>query len=144
MHSSSGAHRNPIDTCVSCFLGEFGGGNNYTYRMEWLAEAYHLHYKAGDIAADLLSNKIIDVHYEALVQDIDGEISRIGDALGLSRRNGIAQNLSCDTRSAAQVRKPVYTNSIERWRRYGSKTDLLRTELAKHGVIPDPTLEQLH
>ena len=72
---------------------------------------------------DLLSDGImIEVNYEGVVGDLEGEARKILDfidlewedsVLGFHKQVGVIK-----TASAAQVRKPIYQTSIQRWRVY--------------------------
>jgi hypothetical protein len=78
--------------------------------------------------------RIMDVRYEELVGDPEGVARRIVDHCGLPwdprcldfHRNGRPVR----TASATQVRKPIYKDSVARWRKYEAFLGPLLAELA--------------
>jgi len=66
---------------------------------------------------------IIDVQYEDVVADVEGNARRLIDFVGLEWNPTCVEfyksTRPVKTASVAQVRKPVYTGSVERWRKYG-------------------------
>ncbi|WP_420860509.1 sulfotransferase [Algirhabdus cladophorae] len=125
--------RDARDTCVSCYLGEFSGGNNFTYQLDWLARAYHDYQSAGDTGAQFLETPPIDVHYEDLVSSPDQTLDALGTTLKLNKRAQPVETYKCSTRSATQVRAPISAKSIGRWRNYTGHVDPLITALEKFG-----------
>ena len=113
--------RNPIDTCLSSFglEGRYGFGCD----LEELGRYYRGY-------ADLMSHWravlpagwMLEVSYEALIDDLPGEVERILDHCGLEWNDAcLAFHKTVRrvrTASLSQVRRPVYSNSVGRWRRY--------------------------
>ena len=102
--------RDPRDTCVSCFTELFRRDHPYTYDLGELGR----HYRAQEALMDhwhevLPEGAIIEVRYEDLVRDLDGEAGRIGDHCGLA-----LDPASLETRR----HEPIHTRSIGRWRSY--------------------------
>ncbi|HXA48171.1 MAG TPA: tetratricopeptide repeat protein, partial [Burkholderiaceae bacterium] len=89
---------------------------------------------------------ILDMHYEDLVADTEGQARRLFDHLGLpwdSRCLAFHENKRhVRTASAAQVRKPIYKSSIARWEHYAKHLTpliaVLNVPLAPQGS-PSPT-----
>jgi Sulfotransferase family len=65
---------------------------------------------------------LLDVRYEELVEDLEGQTRRILDFLGLPFDEACldfqANRRSVATFSRVQVRQPLYRTSMERWRPY--------------------------
>lgn len=115
--------RNALDTCVSCFSKMFTGPQNHTYDLAelgryWRAyDALMTHWRRV-----LPEDAFLDVDYERLVGDIEGETRRIFEFCGLPwdasaldfQRKGSAVR----TASSYQVRQPLYSSAVERWRNY--------------------------
>jgi hypothetical protein len=63
---------------------------------------------------------MLDVHYEDLVGDLEGQARRIAAHCGLEWDDAcLAYDKTArpvKTASAAQVRKPIYRSSVGRWR----------------------------
>jgi Flp pilus assembly protein TadD len=115
--------RDPLDTCLSCFSKLFVGGQPQTYELAELGR-YYRHYR--DLMAHwhavLPPGRILDVRYEDVVADLDGQARRIIAHCGL---DWDARCLDFHrtarpvrTASAAQVRQPIYGNAVGRGRPY--------------------------
>lgn len=117
------AVRDAADTCVSCFATHFTNGHEHTYDLAELGR-YYRHYRAlmahwHDV---LPPGRIMDVHYEDLVTDLEAVARR------MIAHCGLAWDARCldfhrtqrpiRTASATQVRKPLYRDSVARWRKY--------------------------
>jgi Flp pilus assembly protein TadD len=128
------AVREPADTCVSCFATHFSAGHAHSYDLAELGR-YHRHYRAlmAHWHEVLPPGRIMDVHYEELVADLEGVARRIVSHCGL------VWDVRCldfsrterpiRTASAAQARKPIYKDSVGRWRKYQAFLGPLLAEL---------------
>jgi Flp pilus assembly protein TadD len=115
--------RNPIDTCVSNFSRLFSEPQNYSYDLAELGR-YYRRYEAlmAHWYEVLPPGRMLTVRYEDLVGDLHGVARRLVAHCGLPwdercldfHRN---QRPVC-TASAVQVRRPIYTTSVARWRPY--------------------------
>ena len=76
---------------------------------------------------------ILDVDYEALIADQEGQSRRLIDFIGLEWDPACldfqANSRAVHTISRSQVRRPIYRTSIERWRRYEKYLGPLRAAL---------------
>ncbi len=115
--------RDPADTCVSCFSTLFTDNLPYTYDLAELGRYYRAYEALMNHWRDALPHgMMIDVQYEDVVADLEGQSRRILDHCGLEwdarcldfHRNERAVR----TASMAQVRRPLYKSSVGRWRRY--------------------------
>jgi tetratricopeptide (TPR) repeat protein len=115
--------RDPVDTCVSCFSKLFTAEQSHTYDLAELGR-YHRHYQALMALwhAVLPPGRILDVRYEEVVADLEGQARRIIAHCGLDWDPAcLAFHLTdrpVRTASATQVRQPIYTGAIGRWRVY--------------------------
>jgi tetratricopeptide (TPR) repeat protein len=128
------AVRDPVDTCISCFSKLFTEGNFHTYDLAELGR-YYRHYQ-GLMAhwhQVLRPGRILDVVYEDIVADLEGEARRIVAHCGLPWDARCLDFHSTErivrTASAAQVRRPIYTSSVGRRRAYQSMLGPLLSEL---------------
>jgi hypothetical protein len=66
---------------------------------------------------------MIDLEYEDVVADVEGSARRLIEFVGLDWDPACVEfhksSRPVKTASVAQVRRPVYTGSVERWRKYG-------------------------
>ena len=125
--------RNPLDTCVSCFLSPLKEGHAYAQDLTALGNYYREYASLMEYWRTTLPIPMLEIDYEALVADTEGEARRLIDFIGLAwdpvcldfQRNSRAVH----TISAAQVREPIYRTSVERWRRYEKHLGPLRQAL---------------
>jgi hypothetical protein len=115
--------RDPVDTCVSCFSPLFMENLLYTYDLSELGRYYRAYEASVNHWRDVLPQGVmIDVQYEDVVADLEGQGRRILDHCGLewdARCLDFHRNeRSVRTASVAQVRRPLYKSSVGRWRRY--------------------------
>jgi tetratricopeptide (TPR) repeat protein len=115
--------RDPIDTCISCFSRLFTEVNFQTYDLAELGR-YYRHYQAlmAHWHRVLPTERILDVSYEDTVDDLEGATRRILAYCGLPWDPRCLDFHLTErvvrTASATQVRQPIYTSSIGRWRAY--------------------------
>jgi hypothetical protein len=73
------------------------------------------------------------VMYEENVADVEGQARKLIDYLGLPWHEGCLEFYNTDrpvrTASASQVRKPIYTTSTNRWRKFEKYLGPLLEEL---------------
>ena len=117
--------RNPIDTCLSNYTLLFKE-LTYTYDLGDLGRFYRAYYELMNHWQDILpESAVLEMRYEDVVCDIEGSIRRMLDHIGLGwheeclKFNDNARPIQ--TASAVQVRKPLYTNSLNRWKPERSK-----------------------
>jgi hypothetical protein len=128
------AVRDPVDTCVSCFFENFTRGQPQTCDLAELGRFYR-HYRAlmAHWHSVLPPGRIIDVRYETMVGDLEGEARRIIAHCGLAWDSRCLDfhrtERSIRTASAAQVRRPIYATSVGRGRKYQDFLGPLLAEL---------------
>ncbi len=128
------ARRNPLDTCVANYRQLFAQGKNQSYDLLELGE-YYLEYlrvmRAWDRA---MPGRILTVHYEDVVRDLEGQVRRLLAHCGLpfdERCLRFHENdRQVNTASADQVREPIYEDALGYWKHYESKLGQLKEILA--------------
>jgi len=126
--------RDPVDTCISCFSKLFTAEQNHTYDLAELGR-YHRRYR--QLMAHwhrvLPKDRILDVRYEEVVDDLETQARRIIAHCGLPWSDACLSFHETDrpvrTASATQVRQPIYRTAIGRWRVYEEFLDPLLTAL---------------
>ena len=126
--------RDPVDTCISCFSKLFALEQNYTYDLAELGRYYRRYQKLMDHWRQVLpQGRILDVRYEEVVADLEGQARRIIAHCGLDwDERCLAFHKTARpvrTASAMQVRQPIYNLSIGRWRVYEPYIGPLLAEL---------------
>ncbi len=132
--------RDPVDTCLSCFSKLFTGEQNHTYDLAELGRYYRQYQSLMDHWKRVLpADRILDVRYEELVDDVEAQARRIVAHCGLEwepRCLSFQENeRPVRTASATQVRQPIYKSSIGRWRPYRAFLAPLLQELGVAGDI---------
>ncbi|HTV32971.1 MAG TPA: tetratricopeptide repeat protein [Methylocella sp.] len=116
--------RDPIDTCLSCFSKLFVGNNlPFTYDLEELGRYYRAYEAMMRHWRRILpENVMLELRYEEVVADLDGQTRRIlahcdleWDPRCLDFHRTERQ---VRTASKVQVRQPVYQSAVGRWRCY--------------------------
>jgi tetratricopeptide (TPR) repeat protein len=114
--------RDPRDTCLSCYFQRFTKGNQFTFD---LAECGRHHVHTDGLIAHwlkVLPLRMIEVQYEEVVADLEGQSRRIIDFLGLPWNPACLDfhktERTVQTASSWQVRQPIYTRSMGRWKNY--------------------------
>jgi tetratricopeptide (TPR) repeat protein len=113
------AARDPIDTCVSCFSKLFANGQYQTYDLAELGR-YYQRYRAlmQHWRQVLPAGRMLEVQYEDLIGDVEGQARRIIAHCGLDWHERCLAFHNTDravhTASAVQVRQPIYRSAIGR------------------------------
>lgn len=133
------ALRDPMDTCVACYMQKLSPNHAYTRDLAGLGEYYNHYRKLLDHWAKVLPNPMITVRYEDVVADAEGQARRIVDFLGLEWDSACLsfQNSGTQVKTLSnwQVRQPIYRSSVQRWRRYEKHVGPLKAALS--GFYPD-------
>ncbi len=116
--------RNPVDTCLSAFTKLFKDDMPHSYDFGELGRYYKRYEKLMAHWEKVLpAGTIMTMDYEKVVDNLEGSAKSLIDFLGLPFDEKCLSFHESDrpvkTASVAQVRKPVYKTSVERWRKYG-------------------------
>lgn len=136
--------RHPADTMLSNYRQLFATSFSY------YAYAYDLKKTASYVVEfnklvsryelDLPTSRFKIVDYEDLIFDIEAQVKSIVEFAGLHWENACLdfQNNSSPvaTASSTQVRQPLYTTSINRWKKYRPSIDAGLEILNKAGLMP--------
>lgn len=118
--------RNPADTVLSNYRQLFAttfSHYNYAYDLAWTAD-YYARFDAlvASFRKTLPADRFTEVWYEDLVRDIETQTRRLLAFCDLEWQDqclSFHENAApVATASAAQVRRPLYASSVNRWRRY--------------------------
>jgi hypothetical protein len=71
---------------------------------------------------EVLPGRVLRVHYEDVVEDLEGSVRRLLDHCGLEMEPACLAfhrtARSVRTPSSEQVRQPIYRDGLEQWRHY--------------------------
>lgn len=125
--------RDPLDTCLSCFRKSFANGHRFSYDFRELGRYYRAY---ADLMAHwqhLFPGRMFELHYEAVIREPESSIRNLIEFCGLDWDETCLRfyetKRPVQTASAAQVRRPLYTDSIGAWRRYADHLEPLRAAL---------------
>lgn len=114
--------RNPLDTCLSIFFQDFSTGNYYANDLDDIAFYYTRYARLMQHWEKVAADRIHVVQYEDLIDDQEKQTRSLLGFLGLEWEAACLRfhenPRKVSTMSRWQVRQPVYTGSVERWRRY--------------------------
>jgi len=131
--------RDPRDVGLSCFFQRFRDGMAWTYDLADTAARASEIERLTDYWRSVLPLRMLEVHYEALVGDLEGESRRMIDFLGLAWDDAClsfhATERSVQTASFWQVRQKVYASSVGRWQHYRPYVQPLLD--GPIGLVPD-------
>lgn len=134
------ARRHPLDSCFGSYKQLFAQGQQFTYNLVELGEYYLQYQRLMDHWHEVLPGKVLDVQYEKVVADLEGQVRRILEYCGLDWEESCLRfhetNRSVKTASSEQVRRPLYSSAVNTWRHYESHLEALIEVL-------EPLLENL-
>jgi len=126
--------RDPLDTCVSCYLTDFATGYDFATDLQNLGRFYADYRRLMRHWKSVLSLQILEVRYEGVVADIEGQARRMLDFLGLAWDARCVRfhesTRPVVTASRDQVRQPLYAASVGRWKHYERHLGPLRAGLS--------------
>jgi len=127
--------RDPLDTCLSCYFQSFSGEHPYAYSLSDLGKYYRLYHKLMNHWKKVLRIPVYELSYENLVQNQEQETRKLLTFCGIEWNDACLDfhntRRTVSTASYDQVRKPMYTKSIGRWRQYEQHLGPLIEELEK-------------
>ena len=128
------ARRHPMACCFSGFKQLFADGQEFTYGQEEIARYYKAYVRLMEHWDKVLPGKVLRVHYEHLVADLDSQVRRILNFLELPFEENCLNYYQTDrsirTPSSEQVRQPIYQSGLEHWRHFEASLDVLKNELS--------------
>lgn len=129
--------RDPMDTCWSNYTMNFTSDLPFSRDLSDLGRYYRDYQRLMEHYKSVLDLPILDVQYEELVEDIEGQSKRMLDFLGLDWDERVLRYYESDRRlltaSAEQANKPIYTSSIGRYKPYESMLGDLKSALDTAG-----------
>jgi tetratricopeptide (TPR) repeat protein len=115
--------RDPVDTCLACYRQLFETGHEVSYDLGDIGREYVRYREMMDHWAAVLPGRVIDVSHEKLIAHPEAQTRwLITEACGLDWDPACLRFYETKrpvrTASVAQVRRPIFTTSVERWHRY--------------------------
>lgn len=136
--------RDPRDVCFSVFKQLFADAYPHSYNLEEMARHFVRYYRLMDVWRERFPGRFLDVQYEDVVADLEGNSRRILEYLELPWEDACVQfhkqDSAVSTASAVQVRQPAHNRSVGRWQRYQKQLQPALDILAQQGITNSPEL----
>jgi tetratricopeptide (TPR) repeat protein len=135
--------RHPIDACWAIYKAHFQGKFSFSYHQIELAE-YYLAYRrlSRHWRATLPREVLLEMNYEDIISDQSAASRRLVNFVGLPWDDEVLRfhesPAPSATASAVQVRRPIYSSSVGKWRHHAARLAPLRARLARE--IPEAEL----
>lgn len=130
--------RNPMDSCFSMYKQVFTWAYKYSYSLEGLGHYYVAYDRLRNHWRDLLKDRMIEVEYESLVTDQEGQTRILLDKLGLEFEQACLDfdknKAPSATASSVQVREKVHKQSVNKWKRFERQLQPLKEHLENAGI----------
>jgi tetratricopeptide (TPR) repeat protein len=131
--------RHPLDTCYAIFKTLFTDAYPFSYDLQELGRYYLAYDALMQHWTTVMPGVIQTVNYEDLVANVEEESRRLLAGCGLPWEQqclSFYENAQASTTaSASQVRQPVYTSSVGKWRHFEKQLQPLITTLEQGGLV---------
>jgi tetratricopeptide (TPR) repeat protein len=127
------ARRHPMACCFSAFKQHFAEGHRYAYSFEEIGRFYREYVQLLDHFDRVIPGKVHRVIYEHMIDDTEAEVGRLLMYCGLPFEAACLRFYENErpvrTPSSQQVRRPIYRDGVDHWRRYESWLEPLKRAL---------------
>lgn len=131
-------HRSPLDHCFAMYRTLFGDAYPFSYDWQELAVYYAAFSRLMQHWQHLLNPPMHSVCYDKLVLDPESEGAAMARRCGLKWTSAALQfyrhESASTTASASQVRRPIYSSSVRRWKNYEAMLGPLVSALETQGI----------
>lgn len=116
------ARRHPMACCFSGFKQLFGEGQQFSYSLEDIGHYYRRYVEIMDHWDKELPGRILRVHHEDVVANLELQVRRILDYCGLPFEQACLDfhktERAVRTPSSEQVRQPIYQSGTDQWQHF--------------------------
>jgi len=127
------ARRDAMACCFSNFKQLFASGQEFTYSIEDIARYYRGYVELMEHWDAELPGKVLRVQHEDIVRDLQGNVRRILDFVGLDFESACLEfhktGRSVRTASSEQVRRPINREGVDQWKNFEPWLGELRAAL---------------
>ena len=128
------ARREPMACCFSNLKQLFAQGQEFTYSVEDIARYYRTYLELMRHWDNVLPGRVLRVHHEDVVEDLEGNVRRILDYCGLPFESACLDfhktDRSVRTPSSEQVRQPIFREGLDQWKKYEPWLEPLKSALS--------------
>ncbi|GHF10791.1 hypothetical protein GCM10017044_00590 [Kordiimonas sediminis] len=114
--------RHPLDCGLSAYTQHFVAGHDYSYNMDHIGAYYNGYLQIMDHWDEVISDKVILVHYEQLINNPADTIQNLFEYIGIPFEeeclNFHTNHRAVGTASLEQVPGPLNKKRIGRWHNY--------------------------
>jgi len=114
--------RSSIDVCLSIYFQHFNKHHSYSNSLEMLGKYYNLYADLMEHWKNTLDINFIELRYENVISNPEQEIRSLLEKCNLEWEPACLEfhknKRTVMTPSYDQVRRPIYTSSVEKWRKY--------------------------
>jgi len=116
--------RHPFDTCLSIYFRQFNDNNVYARKLEEIARFYKKYMELMTHWQTVSSLSILTVKYEDMVMDQEAQSRKMIEHIGLNWDEDVLRyhtsNRIILTPSYHQASRPIYSDSMYRWKKYSA------------------------
>lgn len=127
------ARRQPLACCFSNYKQLFASGQEFSYDLEALGTYYRDYVALMEHWDRVLPGKVLCVQYEDVVADLETQVRRMLDFLGLPFEQACLDyhrtERAVRTPSSEQVRQPIFREGLDQWRQFEGHLGPLRKAL---------------
>jgi tetratricopeptide (TPR) repeat protein len=127
--------RDPMDTCLSVYFQKFNDLHAYANNLSDLGFYYRAYEKLMAHWRSVLTLPLFEVQYEDLVADPGTWIPGLVEFCDVEWDEQCSRfydtQRAVNTPSNEQVREPIYSRSVDRWRHYEAQLEPLKAALAQ-------------
>jgi predicted Zn-dependent protease len=127
------ARREPMACCFSNLKQLYAQGQEFTYSVEDIARYYRTYLELMRHWDEALPGRVLRVQHEDVVADLEGSVRRMLDYCGLPFEQACLDfhknPRSVRTPSSEQVRQPIFSDSLDQWKKYERWLGPLKTGL---------------
>jgi tetratricopeptide (TPR) repeat protein len=127
------ARREPMACCFSNLKQLFANGQEFTYSIEDIARYYRTYLELMRHWDRVLPGRILRIHHEDVVDDLEGNVRRILDFCELKFEPQCVEFhktvRSVRTASSEQVRQPIYREGLDQWKHFEPWLEPLKNAL---------------
>lgn len=131
--------RNPMDACFAMYKQIFTWAYKYSYSIDDLGKYYVAFNRLIEHWERTLGNRFIRVSYEDLVSDIESEVKRMLETLGLPFEDSCLDfennKAPSATASSVQVREKTHKKSVGKWKKFEAELKPLKQYFENVGII---------
>ena len=134
-------YKNPMDSCYSLYKALFKKGYPFSYNLEKLAKYFVVHNNMMSFWQDCLPDDFMNLKYEDLVREQRAQTEKLLDYCGLdwqeSCMNFHENSSPTATASVVQVRSPINSKAVNKWKLYSAEMKVVSDILIAAGIDID-------